>query len=626
MKLTKGVIATALSAALLATPSLAVTIKAGATCTKVGLTQKVGTSTYLCSQVGNKKVWVKKTVPPIPTVSPKPSETPLPTAIPSSSPSASPTPSASSSPTPTPTPTPTVTPSASPTPAPIPSPSASSLPIYVGGAGAVPGSKIKKSAELNFTPDPTWAGNNLKLWVYDPENPTRSLNSPGIYFKKAGGDWTWIPRNADGAIYGSWDVGTYVFDTIEPNGNTTKYQRKTYSVTVGQDKKVSIAGLLPNSINFFTVTINLNDSTKPSDFVPKNVCQLVGQDGNSAMNSGFPHRSERLKTSGEIKALIIPVDFPDVFGVGNPADVYFAMANGTDKFYQQMSGGKVNFSFEILKDYLRLPFLSTAYGLGSWNGGDSIGYWKAALEAADPYVDYSKFDVVYVLSPRNILWSSIAYGPAFPIKIETDDGYVYNGTFSGADAWQNISGASWKWMAHETGHLFGLHDLYTVNPQPGTFGFWDLMAMNWSTEAIEFSSWNRYISGWLEESEINCLDSTSIASSAITQSLIPLVSTKTGTRAQFIKLSASKILAIEYRITGGLDLIPKVNEGVLVYTVDMTIQSIKGGWSTQRRTGSTREDFTDAALKSGDSISVNGITISVASMSPSGADIRIAKA
>ena len=181
-------------------------------------------------------------------------------------------------------------------------------------------------------------------------------------------------------------------------------------------------------------------------------------------------------------------------------------------------------------------------------------------------------------------------------------------------------------MSHETGHLFGLHDLYTVSPQPGTFGYWDLMSMNWSTEAIEFSSWNRYITGWLQESEINCLDSTSISSSAITQSLIPLVSTKTGTRAQFIKLSATKILAIEYRITGGIDQIASANEGVLVYTVDMTVPSIKGGWSVQRRTGSTREDFTDAALKVGDTVSVNGISITVTSMSRTGADIRIAKA
>ena len=467
---------------------------------------------------------------------------------------------------------------------------------------------------------------NFKIWVYDPENPTRSLNSPGIFYRKDSGNWTWIPSNPDGTVYAAWDLGNYIFDTVEPNGNTSKYQRHTYTAMVGQDKKVAITGLLPNSTGFFTVTINLVTAVPANPFVAKNLCQLLGQDGNSAMNNGFPHRSERLRTSGEIKALIIPVDFPDVVGKGAPAENYFVMADGTDKFYQWMSGGALHFSFQTLKDYVRMPFASTAYDLGAWNGGNPNGYWKAALDAADPYVDYSKFDVVYVLSPPTIPWGSIAYGPAFPTKIETEDGFVYNGAFSGADAWQNLPGATWKWMAHETGHLFGLHDLYTVSPQKGTFGSWDLMSMNWSVEAIELSSWNRYISGWLQDSEINCLDSIDITNSPVSQTLTPLISTKGGVRAQFIRLSSTKILVAEYRINGGLDLIPSSNEGVLVYTVDMTIPSIKGGWSVQRRTGSTREDFTDAALKIGDSVVVNGISITVTSATKPGAELKISKA
>ncbi|NDE71983.1 MAG: hypothetical protein EB054_04690, partial [Actinobacteria bacterium] len=106
----------------------------------------------------------------------------------------------------------------------------------------------------------------------------------------------------------------------------------------------------------------------------------------------------------------------------------------------------------------------------------------------------------------------------------------------------------------------------------------------------------------------------------------PLISTKGGVRAQFIRLSSTKILVAEYRINGGLDLIPSSNEGVLVYTVDMTIPSIKGGWSVQRRTGSTREDFTDAALKIGDSVVVNGISITVTSATKPGAELKISKA
>ena len=342
------------------------------------------------------------------------------------------------------------------------------------------------------------------------------------------------------------------------------------------------------------------------------------------MNQGFPHRGDRLPTSGVIRAIMIPVDFPDVNGSGNPAETYFSMAQGMDEFYRKVSDNRVSFSFQILPTYIRMTFPSNQYNLGTWSSGDSIGYWKATLAAADPYVDYSKFDVVYVLSPRNIPWSSIAYGPAFPVKVETDDGPVYNGTFSGADAYQNFPGGDWKWISHETGHLFGLHDLYT-DGVPATYGSWDLMSLNWSTQAIELNSWNRYISDWLTESQIDCITLDALGPTPITRNLTPLVQSNSGIKSQLIRLSSTLILVAEYRVTGGLDVIPKSNEGVLVYTVDMTIPSIKGGWKTQRRTGSTAQDFTDATLKSGDSITVNGVTISVTSLGSSAAEIKISK-
>ena len=560
-------------------PVNATPIKAGAVCSKVGTTKKTGTQIFRCTQQGKKKLWVKIAV----------------------------TPKA----TPTPTPTPTS------------SPSARSLTIYTGGSGAT--SLSKKSAELNFVPVTAAVDQNFKIWIYDPENITQSLNSPGIFYKLSNGDgnWTFIGANKDGTIFQKMAAGSYVLDTVEPNSNTSKYSRRTYSFVVDERGAVSFLGLQPNSLGIFTVTINLN-SPKPT-FVPKNQCQLLGQDGDVALNNGFPRRADRLPTSGVIRALMIPVDFPDVIGAGNPAEIYFDMAKGMDDFYRRISEDQVSFSFQILPNYLRMNFQSNAYNLGTWSGGDSLGYYKAAVAAADSYVDYSKFDVVYVLSPKNIPWSSIAYGPAFPMRIETSDGDLMNGSISGADAYQNFPGADWKWIAHETGHLFGLHDLYTTNGRKETYGSWDIMSLNWSVQAIELNAWNRYISDWLKESQIDCLTLDSLSSTPVSRSLAPLVKSLSGTKAQLIRLSSSKILVAEYRISGGFDVIPQSNEGVLIYTVDMQVPSIKGGWMTQRRSGSIKEDFTDATLKSGDSAIVEGIKIEVISLSEVRADIRISK-
>jgi M6 family metalloprotease-like protein len=483
------------------------------------------------------------------------------------------------------------------------------------------GSKTKKSAELSFSPATT--NKNLKLWVFDPENSNKSLNSPGIFYKRDNGDWTWAGSNVDGTVYVDLPEGSYIFDTVEPNRNTEKYKRKTYSLEIDSKLVPRISGLIANSQGIFTVTIDLQ-VTSPL-FQPKNVCQLRSQDGSSTLNNGFPRSSERLRDIGAIRALIIPVDFPDVIGSGNPAEVYYDMATGMDEFFKKMSDNRVSFSFQIYPNYLRLNFKSDEYGLGRWNSGNSFGYYKAAIDAADPFIDFSKFDVVYILSPRNIPWSSIAYGPAFPVRVETDDGWISNGTFSGADAYQNILGADWKWMAHETGHLFGLHDLYTSGSQKPTYGEWDLMSNNFSTRAIEINSWNRYITNWLNDSQIDCLDRASISTATLTRELLPLSSSNSGQKAQFVKLSDSKILVMEYRKSGGFDNLPAGNVGVLVYTVDMTITTMKGGWSVQRRPGSTHQDFLDAALRAGDKIIVEGIEIEVVNISDMSATLRVRK-
>ena len=588
--------------------------KAGSVCTKLGEVRKISNQTLKCTSQGKKKIWVKVVTQSTPTT--KPSIAP--TASPSSTPTATPTPTPTSTISPTPTPTSTI----SPTPTPTPKSKARSLAIYQGGGGSL--TSANKSSELTFNPIVAPSDSNLKIWIYDPENQSRSLNSPGIFYRRNDGNWLFANANSDGTLYLKLSSGTYVFDTVEPNGNNVKYARRTYSLTVDNQGILSILGLAPNSLGIYTVTIDLRVASQA--FVPKNQCQLEGQDGNLGMNSGFPHRSERLPTSGVIRALMIPIDFPDVTGSGNPAELYYDMANGMNEYYKKISDGQVSFTFQILPTYLRMTFSSTNYNLGAWSQGDSVGYYKAAIAAADPFVDYSKFDVVYILSPRNIPSSSIAYGPAFPIRVETNDGPIFNGSISGADAYSNFPGADWKWISHETGHLFGLHDLYTTDGQKATYGSWDLMSLNWSTEAIELNSWNRYISDWLKESQIDCLNIDALTTSGTNRTLIPIVENSQGLKAQFIRITSSKILVLEYRTSGGLDVIPLSNQGVLVYTVDMKVASIRGGWSTQRRPGSNREDFTDAALKSGDVIAVGDVKIEITSLTSSRADVKISKA
>jgi M6 family metalloprotease-like protein len=466
----------------------------------------------------------------------------------------------------------------------------------------------------------------VKLWIYNPNDKKSKAGSPGVWLQITGGDWKFLSANSDGSFYANLVSGSYLFDVVEPNPK--QYVRKRYTATVNSAGDLSISGMRANSAGFFTVTVDLPPSESVNNFVPTTQCQLLDQTNNPQMQVGFPKAPGRLPSFGTVKALIIPVDFADVPGQRAPAEEFTPMTDGMNQFFYAMSGNKVKFDYQVIKNWVRMPVSSTFHKLGTWGQGDVFGYWKLAVETADPLVDYSQFDVVYVLSPREIPWSSIAFGPAGPLNssgISTDDGPVTNITLSGADAWQNVAqGTPWKWIAHETGHLFGLHDLY-VNPGDAVYGTWDLMSNNWSTGAIEINSWNRYLLGWLTDSQIKCLNAVDINSTGVTQLINPIARINELTKAVVVRLSDTKILVIESRRNEGFDALTPSQEGSLVYTVDMTIPTIKGGWKVQRRPGSVDSQFTDAALRVGDVINVEGLRIEVISRDQNGDTVKISK-
>ena len=450
--------------------------------------------------------------------------------------------------------------------------------------------------------------------------------SPGVYIQISGGQWKFYPVNADGSFYANLVSGSYLFDIVEPN--TMQYVRKRYTGAISSSGVLSISGMRANSTGFFTVTVDVPQTISDKKFVPATQCQLLDQTNNLQMQVGFPKAPGRLPSFGTIKALIIPVDFADVVGQRPPAEEFTPMTDGMNDFFYKMSGNKVKFDYKVLKNWVRMPVSSTFHKLGTWNQGDAYSYWKLAIETADPLVDYSQFDVVYVLSPREIPRSSIAYGPAGPLNsagISTNDGPVTNITLSGADAWQDLRrGTPWKWISHETGHLFGLHDLY-VSPGDSVYGTWDLMSNNWSVGAIEINSWNRYLLGWLSDSQMTCLNAVDINSIGTTELINPIERVNDFTKAIVIRLSSSKILVIESRRNEGLDVLSPAQEGSLVYTVDMTIPSIKGGWRVQRRPGSTDPQFVDAALRLGDVITVEGIRIEILGHDQNGDLVKVSK-
>ena len=583
------------------------TIKAGATCTKINEVRVVGDFSFSCAKTGKKLAWRKngkaETSKPV-----------LPTA-----PSATPTVD-----TKKPAQTQAALPDA------IIEPPTGIIAVY-SGPRPTPNKNVKKSFEITTQLITAKNSSNLKFWIYDPENQSAPLGSPGLFIQKDGGAWNFQGKDrADGGFDTHLDPGNYVIDIVEPNGNSAKYDRGRYLVNVDSAGKLSVDGMLPNSAGYFTVTAILKSPSPATQntFQSLNSCQVIDKTGSTNMSNGFPRAAGRLPNRGVVRALIIPVQFTDVRGTGSPTDVYRDMAKGPADFYYKESQKTVKFEFTTLSNYLDLNVPVNTFKLGSYNGGDPNSYLQAGLKAVENLVDISNFDIAYVLPPSSVRYDQIAYGPAFPANINSDNyqnatGRVLNAVVGGADAWQTLSGAGWKWMAHETGHTFGLYDWYTLD---GTnpYGPWDLMSQNWSLEAIELNAWNRYISGWLSDSQVSCFESNQVGSSPKTYTIEAIGADSAKPKSVMIRISETKIMVIEARATAGLDKLEVNQTGILVYVVDTSIPTIKGIAKTYSRSDVNRS-LRDAPLKPGESITVEGISIKAGSVVGLNFDLTISK-
>ncbi|MGH8854294.1 MAG: DUF4214 domain-containing protein [Telluria sp.] len=491
------------------------------------------------------------------------------------------------------------------------------------------------------------AGANLKLWLYDPRSSTGAALATGIFLRNvtANGGWAYVGANADGSLYQQLAAGvSYEFDAVEPNGSNL--QRRRYQVTVAASGAASVQDQNANANGYYAVTLTVpavvtaevklrQDALRllaerpASSFRPTSQCQLLDQVSPQRsfatdLSAGFPKVRTRLPSFGQLRSLIIPVDFPEVAGTDDPGAFFKPFANEVRDFYQKQSYGRLAFEFDILPNWVRLPFNPSKYGFTSVNGsGDFASYRNDIFAMLDGQVDFSKYDAVYILVPKQMPMAKMGYGPAITGPTWTSSGYVINGATGGADMYL-APGNEWRWMAHETGHAFGLYD-EDLDHKTQTLGHWSIMAMNWSRNAIENVSWDRYLMGWLPEEQVACLPKDSLTGAGTTVALGPLVRQSADTKAAMVPLSSSKILVMESRKNEGYDRIAAGNEGVLVYTVDMTLGTLKGGYRTVRRQGSVDPNFEDAALRTGESVTVEGVTVTVTASSKDGDTVKLSR-
>ncbi|MGW4041709.1 M6 family metalloprotease domain-containing protein [Streptomyces sp. NPDC004721] len=302
------------------------------------------------------------------------------------------------------------------------------------------------------------------------------------------------------------------------------------------------------------------------------------------------HHSEGLDTwnpsytrpTGTLNAVMVFLSFPDSTPRTTPAELTADHFPATSRYYEQASYGRFTLRPHPLRHWLRMPRPSTAYAMHrDWNARDRTAYLRDALAAADPEVDFSRYDVVYFVAD-----------PDAP-GVDSDATKVVN-----LDTPLRVDGKEIRRvvtvferhppdrlvLAHESGHVFDLPDLYH-RPADGK-GDWDTYVGDWDLMGSQFGlspdlfAWHKWKLGWLDRRQVTCVRAeptrltlepvevgpAGAGSSATATAGSPLFGLGGGTKLVVVRTGSDSVLAIEARASVGND-VTGCRQGVLVYRV-----------------------------------------------------------
>jgi M6 family metalloprotease-like protein len=348
---------------------------------------------------------------------------------------------------------------------------------------------------------------------------------------------------------------------------------------------------------------------------------------------GFPRNSERVPQFAITQNLILVVDFPDARLSESLASVVNNVLSPTtvERFFNVSSNGKFSPKFSTFPAVITLNSLDSSFVPEStgryFNNGIQQDHRmvKEAVSLAKLQGQLNNYSSITVFAPTS---KSLGYyGSAFlELPIDVGGKTFVNSQLVGQVGTVNSPVPSWKVFAHEYGHLLGMYDYYipgigTTGKSPGPF---DLMG-NTSGNANSFFGFQRWVQGWIEDSEVICDYTTN---SSTIHSLTPL-NQNSGKKLYVHPIDGTLALVIEFRTESEFDVL-KGNDGLLVYLIDMKVASLKGPISIQPSEQdivlSPRDDvekYSRAPLSSGQTVKVKDLVIVAEDVSQERATFKV---
>ena len=353
---------------------------------------------------------------------------------------------------------------------------------------------------------------------------------------------------------------------------------------------------------------------KEQDEIEKVICKLPRVvDGAIAL--GFPKVEGLAPSIGKLNMTVLFVDFDDVPATKDVDSVFSIINPIAPNFFKETSYGRLELNLNPHLEWLRLSKPSEHYATAIYYGQPHLDFIQEAVGLADDQVDFSQTNIVLVMT--NPEAEKIKQGPTFKsidsdYHIKADGASIPTGITSGYDLnyWGGI------WLAHETGHTFGLPDLYhfgsdSLNRYVGTFGLMGTC----DAHAPGYFAFERWILGWIDDDQIYCHENGE------TVVELEAIEKRDGMKAIIVPIDSTTALAIESRRKIGFD--EKSREGALVYLVNTKLPGGSGPIRVKPGVQSAYEFLQDAPMIEGDKYSYKNIVVEVLKSNKNSDEIKV---
>jgi M6 family metalloprotease-like protein len=299
-----------------------------------------------------------------------------------------------------------------------------------------------------------------------------------------------------------------------------------------------------------------NATPAPCSFMVSN----NGLAGPGQANEGPTDTTLYAPSHGQLRGIVLWLDFSDAPASESIPTLTDQLVPPAEGAYMAMSYGRFGLKVDAAARWFRLPHPSTYYGLNAADGaGHKDQYIADSIQAADPDIDFSRYDVVYLVASAGAsddMTTETDRLPGSPLAI-ADGTEIRHAVFIGSHRLQEPRHGS-DGVIHETGHVLGLPDLYADYT---AVGGWDPMSFNIQPGA-ELMAWQRWKLGWLDPAQIRCAQ----PGRTVEATLTPL-ETSGGLKMVVAPLDANRALVLENRQPLGNDA-RLCDKGILAYTVD----------------------------------------------------------